>query len=95
VGALADAYCVADAPTKEFYAFVGEWKATAIEAKIPSTTASDMLGTQTAASLYYTPTPAVTSKKPSSASHLKRNSKIALAILCTLAVLNGVSIRNQ
>jgi hypothetical protein len=92
VGGLADAYCVADTPTKEFYAFVNEWKATAAEAKIPTTTASDVLGTQTAASLYYTPSLGANSKKPSSASHVKEHPKIALAIFCTLAVLNVVSI---
>lgn len=63
VSALADAYCSADPPTKEFYSFVSEWKADAAEAKIPSTTAVDVLGTQTAASLYYT----AVSKKASSA----------------------------
>ncbi|KAF2662741.1 hypothetical protein K491DRAFT_556411, partial [Lophiostoma macrostomum CBS 122681] len=55
ISAFADSYCSSSAPpTKEFYAAALAWKATAAEAVVPSTTAKDVLGTQTDARLYYT-----------------------------------------
>ncbi|KAF2786885.1 hypothetical protein K505DRAFT_288926 [Melanomma pulvis-pyrius CBS 109.77] len=81
VSTFANAYCGTDPPTKEFYSFVSEWKASAAEAKVPSTTAADVLGTQTAASLYYTASPAAASKKPSSASRPSNKLKREIAML--------------
>ncbi|KAJ5512132.1 hypothetical protein N7463_001684 [Penicillium fimorum] len=50
---ISSAYCSADPLTTEFYAFSAQWsKASATS--LPSITAVDSLGTQTAASLYYT-----------------------------------------
>jgi hypothetical protein len=40
--------------TTPFYSFVSTWSKTEAVATVPSTTAADVLGTQTAASLYYT-----------------------------------------
>ena len=72
---MADSYCNADPLTKEFYNFVGTWKATAAEATVPSTTAKDVLGTQTAASLYYTPNAAVSTKRANSAAALNNGKR--------------------
>jgi hypothetical protein len=54
INAFADSYCGSSSPTKEFYVSVIAWKATVKEAAVPSTTAKDVLGTQTDVSLYYT-----------------------------------------
>lgn len=54
VSAVSSSYCGANPQTTGFYPFAQEWAKTDSAAKVPSTTASDLLGTQTAASLYYT-----------------------------------------
>ena len=48
-----------------FYPFVSSWAATAAVAKVPTTTASDVLGTNMAVSGYYTATASPTSTKAS------------------------------
>ncbi|KAH8816917.1 hypothetical protein F5884DRAFT_777897 [Xylogone sp. PMI_703] len=54
VNAVSSTYCAANPEKTEFYAFVREWAKTDSAASVPSTTAPNILGTQTAASLYYT-----------------------------------------
>lgn len=54
VNAVSSSYCAANPQTTDFYAFAKEWAKTDPAATVPSTTASNILGTQTAASLYYT-----------------------------------------
>lgn len=54
MSAVSSSYCGANPQTTGFYPFAQEWAKTDSAAKVPSTTASDLLGTQTAASLYYT-----------------------------------------
>ncbi|KAF2010131.1 hypothetical protein BU24DRAFT_356902 [Aaosphaeria arxii CBS 175.79] len=66
ISAAADAYCSENPPTKEFFDYMLDWKATAAEAQIPSTTAEDLLGTRTEVSLYYTASPTTGSKKNTS-----------------------------
>ncbi|CDM29708.1 unnamed protein product [Penicillium roqueforti FM164] len=46
-------YCSANPQTTGFYPFAKEWSSSSA-ASLPTTTAADSLGTQTAASLYYT-----------------------------------------
>ena len=65
ISAFADSYCGGGTPTQEFYEAYASWKLTAQE--VPSTTASDALGTQTEASLYYTATEEAASGKTSGA----------------------------
>ncbi|KAJ6131868.1 hypothetical protein N7471_007083 [Penicillium samsonianum] len=50
---VSSAYCSANPQTTGFYPFANEWS-TSSAASLPTTTAVDSLGTQTAASLYYT-----------------------------------------
>ncbi|OQD72142.1 hypothetical protein PENPOL_c001G07659 [Penicillium polonicum] len=50
---VSSAYCSANPQTTGFYPFANAWS-TSSAANLPSTTAVDSLGTQTAASLYYT-----------------------------------------
>ncbi|KAL4891892.1 hypothetical protein BDV59DRAFT_60446 [Aspergillus ambiguus] len=54
VSAVSSSYCSARPQTTGFYPFVLEWARSNSAASVPSTTAADLLGTQTAASLYYT-----------------------------------------
>lgn len=53
VKGVSSAYCSANPQTTGFYPFANAWS-TSSAASLPSTTAVDSLGTQTAASLYYT-----------------------------------------
>ncbi|KAH7116140.1 hypothetical protein B0J11DRAFT_584174 [Dendryphion nanum] len=88
VNAAANAYCAQDPPTQEFYKFVQSWKATAAEANVPSTTAKDVLGTQTAASLYYTAGAVASSKKNGSPRSPRSPPKIGLELgICGWIVL--------
>lgn len=50
---VSSAYCSANPQSTGFYPFANAWS-TSSAARLPSTTAVDSLGTQTAASLYYT-----------------------------------------
>jgi hypothetical protein len=50
---VSSAYCSANPQTTGFYPFAGAWSKTSAS-NLPSSTAVDELGTQTAASLYYT-----------------------------------------
>ncbi|CAI7605782.1 unnamed protein product [Penicillium discolor] len=50
---VSSAYCSANPQTTGFYPFANAWS-TSSAASLPTTTAVDSLGTQTAASLYYT-----------------------------------------
>ena len=54
VAAVSSSYCGASPQSTGFYDFAREWASTDAAAKIPSMTAENVLGTQTAASLYYT-----------------------------------------
>jgi hypothetical protein len=69
ISAYADAYCGADpnSLSQAMDDFYKSWSVTAPEAKVPSTTAKDVLGTQTAASLYYTATAVAKAKSKNSA----------------------------
>ncbi|CRL28082.1 unnamed protein product [Penicillium camemberti] len=53
VKGVSSAYCSANPQTTGFYPFANAWS-TSSAASLPTTTAVDSLGTQTAASLYYT-----------------------------------------
>ncbi|KAJ9481435.1 hypothetical protein VN97_g12042 [Penicillium thymicola] len=53
VKGVSSAYCSANPQSTGFYPFANAWS-TSSAARLPSTTAVDSLGTQTAASLYYT-----------------------------------------
>lgn len=93
VDALADTYCNANPLDKEFYGFIAAWKSTAAEAQVPSTTAKNILRSQTAASLYYTPNAAAVSaaKAKSVAAQLKpRKTKWALGVISGIALFSGV-----
>ncbi|EPS42076.1 hypothetical protein H072_3945 [Dactylellina haptotyla CBS 200.50] len=63
MSAASSAYCNASPITTAFYPFMTEWSKTAAAAQVPSTTAPDLLGTQTEASLYWTYATTIT--KPS------------------------------
>lgn len=54
VRAVSSSYCSVNPQTTGFYQFVPDWAKTDSAASVPSTTAANVLGTQTAASLYYT-----------------------------------------
>ncbi|KAF2640340.1 hypothetical protein P280DRAFT_401012 [Massarina eburnea CBS 473.64] len=91
ISAFADTYCNANPIDEEFYAFHKAWKATAKEALIPSTTAKDVLGTQTAASLYFTETAAVSQKANNAGGRTRKRGSIwvlmggivvGVAVLC-------------
>ncbi|KAH8772333.1 hypothetical protein BGZ57DRAFT_1005474 [Hyaloscypha finlandica] len=56
IGAASATFCSATSLATGLYPFVSQWAATATAAHVPSTTAKDVLGTSTAASLYDTPT---------------------------------------
>lgn len=51
---LSSSYCAADPQTTGLYGFAREWAKTDSAAAVSKTTASDVLGTQTDFSLYYT-----------------------------------------
>ncbi|KAL5358563.1 hypothetical protein BJX96DRAFT_146784 [Aspergillus floccosus] len=54
ISAASSSYCSAEPQTTGLYPFVVDWAKTNSAADVASTTASDLLGTQTAANLYYT-----------------------------------------
>ncbi len=54
VNAISSSYCGASPQSTGFYDFASGWAKTDPAAKLPSTTAENVLGSQTAASLYYT-----------------------------------------
>jgi hypothetical protein len=56
ISAASATYCAASSLTTGFYPFVSSWAATARVAQVPSTTARDVLGTNTAVSGYFTAT---------------------------------------
>ncbi|CAI7590272.1 unnamed protein product [Penicillium viridicatum] len=74
VKGVSSAYCSANPQTTGFYPFANAWS-TSSAASLPSTTAVDSLGTQTAASLYYTYAAESTAAGGSSSS--EKNSAVA------------------
>lgn len=77
--------------TTEFYAFMSQWAKTQDAVSISSTTASDVLGTQTAASLYYTPVATTAASDSKTSQSGSRNMPMSLckasAVLIAFAVL--------
>ncbi|KAJ5197546.1 hypothetical protein N7449_008025 [Penicillium cf. viridicatum] len=78
VKGVSSAYCSANPQTTGFYPFASAWS-TSSAASLPTTTAVDSLGTQTAASLYYTYAAESTATGDSSSS--KKNSAVAATCL--------------
>ncbi|KAK6512593.1 hypothetical protein TWF481_001477 [Arthrobotrys musiformis] len=61
MSAVSSTYCNADPITTGFYPFVSSWSKANEISKVPTTTAPDVLGTQTEMSLYWTYAAATTS----------------------------------
>lgn len=71
-----------------FYPFVSSWAATATTAKVPTTTASDVLGMRTDVIRYYTATAVSTSTKTSIGSS---RAEVGMGLLLlTLLVILGL-----
>ncbi|KAF3909438.1 hypothetical protein AA313_de0202371 [Arthrobotrys entomopaga] len=60
MSAASSSYCNASPITTGFYPFVTQWSKTNADAKVPMTTAPNVLGTETAASAYWTYATAIT-----------------------------------
>ena len=98
VNAVSSSYCAADPQSTLFYDFARDWAKTNPAAKLPSTTAENVLGTQTAASLYYTYAAAVTDspseggvpRSPKSSSSTSLPHLLLAAIALSLVVVNLV-----
>ena len=90
VNAVSSSYCAADPQSTLFYDFARDWAKTNPAAKVPSTTAENVLGTQTAASLYYTYAAAMTdgSSEGSAPQFQKSSSSTSLRhlLLATIAL---------
>ncbi|KAK5943413.1 hypothetical protein PMZ80_004420 [Knufia obscura] len=54
VSAVSRTYCAAPSLTTDFYGFVRDWASTQTEVQVGSTTASNVLGTETSMEAYYT-----------------------------------------
>lgn len=90
INAASSTFCSETSIETCFYPFVSQWAETAAEGRAPSTTAKDVLGTNTAASLYYTAT-ATSSTKTSKANsnwNIARKHKAGLAV----GLLLGISV---
>lgn len=72
ISAVSSSYCNSNPQTLEFYSWVSEWSQTDPAARVPSTTAPNVLGTQTAASLYYTNTETGTAAATSTSDAIQR-----------------------
>ncbi|KAK6347324.1 hypothetical protein TWF696_007394 [Orbilia brochopaga] len=91
MSAVSSTYCNANPITTAFYPFVSEWAKTDPVANVGSSTASDILGTETAASLYWTYATAI-----GAASTSKPNAGIKAAsinsLTTCLSVLTAVTL---
>lgn len=68
VNAFSSSYCAASSVTTDFYASYSDWSSTQTDVSVPMTTASNVLGTQTDMSLYYTYNAQVASAEATSTS---------------------------
>ena len=87
VSAVSSSYCHANPQTTEFYSFASEWAKANPAASVPSTTAANILGTQTAASLYYTYASAHIAAGDGSASKCLSLRRVLLVALALGAIL--------
>ncbi|KAF3099620.1 hypothetical protein TWF569_004686 [Orbilia oligospora] len=91
--AVSSTYCNANPITTAFYPFVSSWSKTNELAKVPTTTAPNVLGTQTEQSLYWTYAAAMTgSSNPSSGWKPKQLTWISVLATIALAVVTSGSI---
>ncbi|KAK6349372.1 hypothetical protein TWF730_010119 [Orbilia blumenaviensis] len=92
ISAASSAYCNANPITTAFYPFISSWSKTAEMAKVPTTTAPNILGTQTEQSLYWTYAAAMTSKPNSGRKSATVNRRITwLSVFATVALTLATS----
>ena len=89
VEAISSSYCAASPQSTGFYQFASQWASTDPAASVPSTTAENVLGSQTAASLYYTYAAAVTtgSSKNASSRLPEQSFPLRFALLAMLSLI--------
>ncbi|RVD86155.1 uncharacterized protein DFL_004445 [Arthrobotrys flagrans] len=97
MSAVSSTYCNANPITTGFYPFVSSWSKTNELAKVPTTTAPNILGTQTEQSLYWTYAAAMTgSSNPSSGWKSRTTDKritwISVLATVALTVVTSASI---
>ncbi|WPH02364.1 Hypothetical protein R9X50_00522700 [Acrodontium crateriforme] len=83
-------YCAAAPPKTGLYPFVQHWASTNAAANVPGTTASNALGTRTAASLYYTAASTLSSSKGGSATSERVNRSL-LEVVSFVTVIYLIS----
>jgi len=91
VSAVSKTYCAAPSLTTNFYAFVKDWATTQTEVTVGSTTASNLLGSETSMAAYYTYNTAAPSTSASAGyvgmgmgTHLART--LCALVACNLAL---------
>ncbi|KAK6332986.1 hypothetical protein TWF718_010812 [Orbilia javanica] len=93
---VSSAYCNANPITTAFYPFVSSWSKTNYLAKVPTTTAQNVLGTQTEQSLYWTYAAATAASNPNSGWKSRttntRNTWISFLVTVALTVVTSASI---
>ena len=92
VNAVSSSYCAASPQSTPFYDFAREWAKTDPAAKIPSTTAENVLGSQTAFSLYYTYAAAATGEGSDSGAKRMRSAQAGSCLLNLLLVITSLSL---
>lgn len=92
VSAASSSYCSARPATTDFENFVSSWAATQTQVQIVNTTASNVLGTQTAMSAYYTystETASVSSRSKNAAGS-SRSNDISMSLLPVYLLLRAL-----
>ncbi|KAK6508684.1 hypothetical protein TWF506_010763 [Arthrobotrys conoides] len=91
--AVSSTYCNANPITTAFYPFVSSWSKTNELAKVPTTTAPDVLGTQTEQSLYWTYAAAMTgSSNPNAGWKSKQFTWISVLATVALSMVTSGSL---
>ncbi|KAK6538525.1 hypothetical protein TWF694_010105 [Orbilia ellipsospora] len=90
MSAASSSYCNASPITTGFYPFVTQWSRTNEAAKVPTTTAPNILGTETAASAYWTYATAITTASGVSGGGKSTASVSTIAVL--LAFLSSTML---
>lgn len=93
ISAASATYFSASPVATAFYSFISQWVETATAAaNVPTSTASDELGTATAASLYYTPSTSSTNKSSKSVPSIKLRLNQRSGLLMALLLAAGLVI---
>ncbi|KAF3938762.1 hypothetical protein ABW19_dt0200604 [Dactylella cylindrospora] len=90
MNAVSSSYCNADPATTGFYPFYHQWMQTDPAATVPSTTAPDILGTEAAASLYYTYAAAASITSAASSTRRKGVNFSKLGLWISLMMVAGL-----